>query len=247
VVHLAARVHHPHEEYATDLYHSINTEGTLQLARSAAEAGARRFVFVSTVLVHGRSNDGRAPFSEADIPTPRGVYGMSKAAAEAGLKALAQESGMHITVIRPPLVYGAGARGNFKSLVRAVHHGIPLPFAAIRNQRAFLSVENLTSFVLQRLSRWDGKFEVFLLADEEQVSTPEFIRRLAKAAGATSRLFPVPAALLSALLKMSGQLEAHDSLIGSLTLDVSKAAATGWRPQVSLDEGLRLATSNQGE
>jgi UDP-glucose 4-epimerase len=247
VVHLAARVHRQNEDHEIELYRNINIEGTLHLARCAANAGVRQFIFVSTVLVHGRSNEGRAPFREDDILTPRGVYGMSKAAAEAGLEALAQDSDMDVTVIRPPLVYGAGAKGNFRLLVKAVKLGMPFPFAAIRNQRAFLSVENLTSFILQRLSHADRKFDVFLLADEEQVSTPEFIRRLAKAAGATSRLFPVPTPVLSALFRISGHPEARDSLIGSLELDVSKAASTGWRPQVTLDEGLRLATDDRDE
>jgi UDP-glucose 4-epimerase len=247
VVHLAARVHRQNEEHEVELYRSVNIDGTLHLARCAASAGVRQFIFVSSVLVHGRSNDGRAPFSENDTLTPRGVYGMSKAVAEAGLKALAQDGDMCVTVLRPPLVYGAGAKGNFKLLVKAVKLGIPLPFAAIRNHRAVLSVENLTSFILQRLSRADRKFDVFLLADEEQVSTAEFIRRLARAAGAKSRLFPVPTFILSALFKISGQLEAHDSLIGSLKLDVSKAASTGWRPQITLDEGLRLAIAGPAE
>jgi UDP-glucose 4-epimerase len=243
VVHLAARVHHPHEEYASELYRTVNTEGTLHLARCAARAGVRQFIFVSTVLVHGRSNDGRAPFSEKDVLTPRGLYGLSKAAAEAGLRKLAQECDMRITVIRPPLVYGAGAKGNFAALVKSVRRGIPLPLAAIRNHRAFLSVENLASFISRRLSTPDGKFEVFLVADAEQVSTPEFIRRLAKAAGTEPRLFPMPTSLLSMLLTVSGRQEAHDSLIGSLELDLSKAASTGWRPEVTLDEGLQHALS----
>jgi UDP-glucose 4-epimerase len=247
VVHLAARVHNQHDEHAAELYRSVNTEGTLQLARCAANAGVRQFIFISTVLVHGRSNDGRAPFTEDDILTPRGAYGKSKAAAEIGLKALAQHSDMRITVIRPPLVYGAGAKGNFNLLVRAVRLGIPLPFAAIRNHRAFLSVENLSSFILQRLSHANGKFDVFLLADEEQVSTPEFIRRLAKAAGTKSRLFPVQTTVLSALIRIGGRQDTRDSLIGSLELDVSRAASTGWRPQITLDEGLRLATSGRDE
>jgi UDP-glucose 4-epimerase len=243
VVHLAARVHHPHEEYASELYRTVNTEGTLHLARCAARAGVRQFIFVSTVLVHGRSNDGRAPFSEKDVLTPRGLYGLSKAAAEAGLRKLAQECDMRITVIRPPLVYGAGAKGNFAALVKSVRRGIPLPLAAIRNHRAFLSVENLASFISRTLSTPDGKFEVFLVADAEQVSTPEFIRRLAKAAGTEPRLFPMPTSLLSMLLTVSGRQEAHDSLIGSLELDLSKAASTGWRPEVTLDEGLQHALS----
>jgi len=207
----------------------------------------RQFIFVSTVLVHGRSNEGRAPFSENDILTPRGFYGMSKAAAEAGLRTLARDSVMSISVIRPPLVYGAGAKGNFALLTRAVNLGLPLPFAAIRNQRAFLAVQNLSSFILRRLAHPDpaSNFEIFLVADREQVSTPEFIERLAKASGKSPRLFRVPPDLLGTLLSMIGRQDMHDSPIGSLELNISKAIATGWEPQVSLDEGLRLALSAQ--
>jgi UDP-glucose 4-epimerase len=247
VVHLAARVHHPNEEHEVELYAAVNIEGTLHLARSAANAGVRQFIFVSTILVNGRSTDGRGPFSETDILTPRGVYGISKAAAESGLKAMANNSGMHITVIRPPLVYGAGAKGNFKLLAQAVQRGFPLPFGSIDNRRAFLAVENLASFVVDRLAHADTGFEVFLVADQEQVSTPEFIRRLAKAAGTTPRLLPLPISILSPLLRFSGRPEAHDSVIGSLELDVSRAASTGWRPQITLDEGLHLATHAQAE
>ncbi|BAL75545.1 NAD-dependent epimerase/dehydratase family protein [Bradyrhizobium cosmicum] len=247
VVHLAARVHHKHEEHAVQLYRNVNIAGTLHLARSAATAGVRQFIFVSTVLVHGRSNEGRAPFSEDDILTPRGLYGMSKAAAEAGLKTLARDSDMNISVIRPPLVYGAGAKGNFALLTRAVSLGLPLPFGAIHNQRAFLAVQNLSSFIARRLAHPDtaSNFEIFLVADREQVSTPEFIERLAKAAGKNSRLFGMPPNLLSTLLSVMGRQDTHDSLIGSLELNISKAIATGWQPQVSLDEGLRLALSVQ--
>ncbi len=241
VVHLAARVHHQDEEHASQIYRDVNIEGTLHLARRAADAGVRQFIFLSTVLVHGRSNDGRPLFRETDSLTPRGLYGMSKAAAEAGLKALAQNSDMSVTVIRPPLVYGAGAKGNFALLARAVRAGIPLPFAAVDNRRAFLSVQNLSSFISHRLGHPGGQFEVFLVADEEQISTPEFIERVAKAAGTRPRLFPMPASVLSALLRISGRSEAHDSLVGSLKLDLSKVASIGWRPPVTLDEGLELA------
>ncbi|MGA7806000.1 NAD-dependent epimerase/dehydratase family protein [Bradyrhizobium sp.] len=243
VVHLAARVHHQNEEHAVTIYQDVNVEGTLHLARCAANAGARHFIFVSTVLVHGRSNDGRGPFSEADALTPRGLYGMSKATAEAGLTALTEQCDMRVTVVRPPLVYGSGAKGNFALLARAVKRRIPLPFATISNHRAFLSVENLTSFISWRLSKPDGKFEVFLVADAEQVSTPEFVERIAQAAGTRARLFPMPVAVLSALLNISGRQDAHDSLIGSLELDLTKAASIGWRPPVTLDQGLRNALS----
>jgi UDP-glucose 4-epimerase len=246
VIHLAARVHHQHEEHAVELYRNVNIEGTLQLARRAADFGVREFVFVSTVLVHGRSNHGRAPFRESDVLTPRGLYGMSKAAAEAGLRTLAQAGDMNITVVRPPLVYGSDAKGNFALLEKAVKLGIPLPFAGIQNRRAFLAVENLTSFIMHRLSHPDGKFDIFLVADQEQISTPEFIRRLARAAGASPRLFSLPPLLLSTVLKATGRKEINDSLLGSLELDLSKAASTGWRPPIGLDEGLQLALRAHG-
>ncbi|QIO37222.1 NAD-dependent epimerase/dehydratase family protein [Bradyrhizobium sp. 1(2017)] len=245
VVHLAARVHHKHEEYAVQLYRDVNVAGTLHLADCAARAGVHHFIFVSSVLVHGRTSDGRAPFSEDDLLTPTGLYGKSKATAEAGLSMLARESTMNISVIRPPLVYGAGAKGNFALLKQAVNLGLPLPFGAIRNRRAFLAVQNLSSFIVCRLTHLhlESSFEIFLVADQEQVSTPVFIERLAMAAGKKPRLFNVSPELLSAFFRVVGQQRLHDSLIGSLQLDISRAIATGWRPQVGLDEGLRLALS----
>jgi UDP-glucose 4-epimerase len=241
VVHLAARVHHAEQSQSADSYEGTNVEGTLNLARYASNAGIGQFVFISTVLVHGRSSDGFHPFSENDEVNPRNIYARSKAAAEAGLAAMAGDGGMRITVVRPPMVYGAGAKGNFRLLRRAVERGIPLPLAAIYNRRAFVSVQNLASFIIARLSRAERNFDVFLVADREQVSTPDFIRRLAKAAGMRARLFPVPAPLLDTLLRLSRRPEARESLVGSLELDLSKAMATGWSPPVSLDEGLRLA------
>ncbi|QQO23035.1 NAD-dependent epimerase/dehydratase family protein [Bradyrhizobium diazoefficiens] len=247
VVHLAARVHYKNEEHAVQLYRNVNIAGTLHLARCAATAGVRHFIFISTVLVHGRSNEGRAPFREDDVPTPRGLYGMSKAAAEAGLRTLARECDMKISVIRPPMVYGAGAKGNFALLTSAVRLGLPLPFAAIRNRRNFLSVQNLSSFILYRLGHPDptSDFEVFLLADRERVSTPEFIACLARASGKSARLFGIPPDLLGTVLRVMGRRDMNDGLIGSLELDISKAIATGWQPQVTLEEGLRLAASAQ--
>jgi len=243
IVHLAARVHHPHEEHSVELYRRANIEGTLHLARCAMNEGVRQFIFVSTILVNGRSTDGRGAFNESDTLTPRGIYGKSKAAAESGLETMVQDGNMHVTVIRPPLVYGAGAKGNFRLLARAVQLGIPLPFGSIQNRRAFVAVENLSSFIVHRLARLTVPFDVFIVADAEQVSTSEFVRRLSIAAGVRTRLFPLPVPLLRPLLKMSGRAEMHDSIIGSLELDVSKAAATGWRPVVTLDEGLRLAAA----
>jgi UDP-glucose 4-epimerase len=246
IVHLAARVHHPGDENNAELYRALNTEGTLRLAREAAKAGVRHFIHVSTILVNGSSTDGRGPFREDDQPNPRGIYGQSKAAAEAGLKAIASSGTMNITVIRPPLIYGFGAGGNFALLRNAIRRGIPLPFASIRNRRGFLAVENLVSFIQHRLAQPGSGFEVFLLADDEQVSTPEFIRGIAVACGRKARLFPTPVALLNLLGIASGRPEIRNSLIGSMEIDTSRAHATGWRPKVSLDEGLRAALGRPG-
>ena len=254
VVHLAARVHHPNDRDAEDLYRDLNVDGTLQLARSAIEAGVKHFVFASTALVYGRNtalvygrnNDGLPPFSEDDELTPQNPYSRSKVEAEAGLKSLAEGHPMSVTVVRPPLVYGAGAKGNFALLVRAAKLGLPLPFAAIRNRRSFVSVGNLASFIASRLSAASGGYEIFLVADEERVSTPEFFKRLANAGGTKARLVPAPAPLLGALLALSGRSDARQSLIGSLELNIAKALSTGWRPPLTLDEGLRLALSEPG-
>jgi nucleoside-diphosphate-sugar epimerase len=246
VVHLAARAHRPNDNPAVDLYRAVNTDGTLQLARCAGQAGISQFVYVSSILVNGGTTDGRVPFREDDIPQPRGTYGKSKADAESGLQAIAHAHHMRVTVIRPPLVYGSGAQGNFRLLVRTVQLGIPLPFASIRNRRAFLAVDNLASFIVDRLSRAEERFDVFLVADQEQVSTPELIGRIARAAGTTAHLFPLPTFILSALFRVGRHTEAYDSVVGSMELDISKALATGWRPPLSLDEGLRLAIDVSG-
>jgi UDP-glucose 4-epimerase len=244
VVHLAARVHHPREEHAADVYWSVNTAGTLNLARCSAEAGVRQFIYVSTILVNGGSTEGRPPFCEDDIPMPRGVYGLSKAAAEAGLKEIAKDTNMNITVVRPPLIYGNGAIGNFRLLAKAIRRGIPLPFGSIRNRRAFLSVENLVSFIVHRLAHQQNKFDIFLVADDEQVSTPEFVRRIAKALGKNPLMVPLPLVALKSLLRISGRVEAVDSVVGSMELDLSKAWQTGWRAPLTMDCCLRNAVIN---
>jgi UDP-glucose 4-epimerase len=241
VVHLAARVHHPHEEQAADIYRSINTDGTLHLARRAAKAGVSHFVYLSTVLVNGSSTDRRSPFREDDDIFPRGVYGLSKAAAEAGLREMAEATRMCFTIIRPPLIYGLGALGNFRLLVRAVKSGLPLPFGSIHNRRAFLGVDNLASFIVHRLIHPASKFDVFLVADDEQVSTPEFARRIAKALSKTPFIIPFPVFALKALFSIGGRSEANDSVTGSLEIDTSKSLKTGWCPSLSLDEGLWIA------
>ncbi|MBR0779037.1 NAD-dependent epimerase/dehydratase family protein [Bradyrhizobium diazoefficiens] len=241
VIHLAARVHHPNEEHAAELYKSVNAEGTLQLAHTAARANVRRFVFLSSILVNGSCTDGKAPFTEKDQVSPRGVYGQSKAAAESGLQQLAAESQMSVCIVRPPLVYGRDAVGNFRQLVRAIRIGIPLPFGLVNNRRSFVSVQNLASFisVATELEFYTG-CKTFLVADAEQVSLSNFIRRMGSAMDRSPILVPIPVGLLEFAANVI-KPGLRDSLLGSMEIDTSAALSTGWRAPLSMDDGLKLA------
>ncbi|MET4450314.1 NAD-dependent epimerase/dehydratase family protein [Bradyrhizobium sp. RT3b] len=241
VIHLAARVHRPNEEHAGELYRSVNAEGTLQLARTAARANVPRFVFLSTILVNGSCTDGKAPFAGKDQFNPRGVYGQSKAAAESGLQRIAADSQMSVSIVRPPLVYGRDAVGNFRFLVKAIRTGIPLPFGLIRNRRSFVSVQNLASFisVVTELET-DSNYKTYLVADAEQVSLSDFIRRMGSAMGKSPILVPIPPGLLELAVNAT-RPGLRDSLLGSLEIDTSAALSIGWRAPFSMDAGLKLA------
>jgi UDP-glucose 4-epimerase len=245
VVHLAARVHHPDSDDKHDLYRSLNRDGTLRLAQCAAAAGIGHFIYMSTISVNGSKTNGHRPFREDDAPAPKGLYSISKSEAEQGLATLAKTTNLKITVIRPPLVYGPAAPGNFRRLLSAIRLGLPLPFAAIRNRRAFVSIDNLVSFIAFRLTHPERSFEVFLIADEEQVSTPEFARRVAKACGGRARLFPLPDIVLDMFFKLAKRPEFGDSILGSMEINVAKALESGWKPEVSLDQGLLNAVQNR--
>lgn len=244
VVHLAGRAHRAQavQEAERTRYFDINTAATLQLARSAAEGGVKRFLFMSTIFVNGAYTDGRGPFRADDPPAPNTVYAESKAEAEAGLAAIARETGLAVTVVRPPLIYGRNARGNFATLGRAVRAGIPLPLGAVRNRRAFVAAENVASFVTHSLRRaQDNAIDTFIVADDEQVSTAEFIRRMGQAMARPARLVPIAPALVRASMRIVGLGNMTDSLLASLEVDTSKTTAADWRPPISMDQGLALA------
>lgn len=243
VIHLAARAHNHASDRDAEAYTALNTDATLRLAECCARAGIGHFVFLSTILVNGTNTDGRAPFSERDAPAPRTIYATSKAAAERGLAELARSTAMKITVIRPPLVYGNGAAGNFGALVRAVKSGVPLPFGAISNRRGFIFVGNLVSFIEHQLEHPQEGFEIFQVADPQQVSTPAFIGQLAAALGVSARLIPVPRPLLKLLFALTGRPEAYDSIARSMVIDTGKASGSGWSAPFSLAEGLSRAVN----
>lgn len=239
VVHLAAKVHSlkdARSAQAADEYRRVNTAGTIRLAERAAALGVRRFVFLSSVKVNG--DEGR--FSEDDAPAPGDAYAVSKHEAEVALRELAARTGLQVVIIRPPLVYGPGVKANFRSLIRAVSRGVPLPFGLVRNRRSLVAVDNLADFIGACLEHPSAPGQTFLVSDGEDVSTADLIRRIGIALGRPARLVPVPAGILIAGAAALGRREVSQRLVGSLQVDISKARQRlGWAPPIGLDEGLR--------
>ncbi|SEL60715.1 UDP-glucose 4-epimerase family protein [Ectothiorhodospira marina] len=243
VVHLAARVHVLADDADDPLaaYRQVNVDGTLNLARQAAQAGVRRFVFVSSVKVNGESTAPGVPFSEDDRPAPEDPYGVSKWEAEQGLQALARETGLEVVIIRPPLVYGPGVGANFASLVRWVNKGVPLPLGAVTdNRRSLVALDNLVDFIITCIRHPAAANETFLVSDGEDVSTAGLLRAVAEAQGRPSRLIPVPVWALRAGARALGKEAMAQRLLGSLQVDSGKARELlGWTPPLSLHEGLK--------
>jgi len=241
VIHLAARVH-VMQETATDPlqeFRKVNLYGAERLARQAAKAGVKRFVFMSTIGVNG-DNSGDMPYTEVEAPRPHNPYSISKYEAELALSQVSIETGMEVVIIRAPLVYGAGNPVNFLSLLRIVSKAIPLPLASITNKRSFIYVGNLVDALAICATHPEAAGKTYLVSDGEDVSTPELIRRTASALGVPARLMPFPVTLLKLLGKMTGKSGAVNRLTGSLTVDSSKIRQElGWRPPFTMEEGLR--------
>ena len=248
VVHLAARVHVMQDASRDPLgdYRRTNVQGTLNLARQAADAGVRRFVFVSSVKVNGESTAVDHCFKPDDVPAPQDPYGISKMEAEQGLRQLAKDTGIEVVIIRPPLVYGPGVKANFAALMRAVQRGWPLPLGAVHNQRSLVALDNLVDFIVTCITHSAAANQTFLVSDGQDLSTADLVRGMAQAAGVPARLVPVPVPLLRLAGRMLGKADATDRLCGNLQVDSSKARGLlGWEPPVSVQEGLRRAAAGQ--
>ncbi|ALP53219.1 hypothetical protein Tel_08650 [Candidatus Tenderia electrophaga] len=242
VVHLAARVHVMQDVSADPLaeFRRVNVEGTLNLARQAAAAGVRRFVYVSSVKVNGEATRPGHPFTACDGPSPTDPYGVSKFEAEQGLLSLAREIGMEVVIVRPPLVYGPGVKANFLEMMRWLDRGIPLPLGAIRNKRSLVALDNLVDLIITCIDHPAAANEVFLVSDGEDLSTTDLLRRTAMALGRPSRLIPLPTVMLSAGLSAIGKGDLARRLCDSLQVDISKTRERlGWEPPVKIDVALR--------
>lgn len=242
VVHLAGRAHQLGDQAPDPLeeFRRVNVQGSLALFSQAAAQGAKRFVYVSSIGVNG--NQTTAPFTEADIPRPREPYALSKLEAEAGMKRLSAETGLELVIIRPPVVYGRDAPGNFGRLVHWVRKGIPLPLGAIHNRRSMVFLGNLIDFIAVCLKSTAAANQVFLVSDGEDMSTTELLRRVARLMRRPARLIPVPAAWLEAMLHALGARDTARRLCCDLQIDISKARELlAWSPPWSIDEGLSAA------
>jgi nucleoside-diphosphate-sugar epimerase len=242
VVHLAARVHVMRETVSDPLsvFRETNVAGTLNLASQAAAAGVHRFVFISSIKVNGEHPKGDKPFTETDTPNPQDAYGISKLEAEQGLLKIAQETGMEVVIIRPPLVYGAGVKANFLSMMRAIRKGIPLPLGAIHNKRSFVYTGNLVSLILKCIDHPAAANQVFLVSDGHDLSTTELLKECAVALDVKSRLLPVPQKLIEIGAAMLGKANVAQRLCGNLQVDITKARTLlGWEPPFSVADGLK--------
>lgn len=243
VIHLAGRAHVMREESTDPLasFRRTNVGGTLRLARAAAVSRVRRFVFISTIGVNGDRTTTKA-FSEDDAPHPRSPYAISKWEAESALRSLAEQTGMEVVIVRPPLVYGPRAPGNLGRLIETIRRGLPLPLGAVSNRRSLVALDNLTNFILTCVERPAAANETFLVSDGHDLSTTELIRGLAAAMGRRIVLLSLPTGLLTVGAAIAGKRSLAQQLLGSLQIDISKARQVlGWTPPVTVDEGLRRA------
>lgn len=236
VIHCAALAHKVDCFYD---FNKINTDATISLARQAAHSGVKRFIFISSIGVHGVCSQDRA-FRYDDMVAPWNEYTNSKYAAELGLMQLANETGIEVVIIRPPLVYGANAPGNFGKLIQAVNRGRWLPLGLINNQRSFVALDNLVDLIITCVNHPRAANKTFLVSDDEDISTTQLLEMMTRAAGKSPRLLPVPMILLRLVGKLTGKQTLIERLCGNLRVDIGYTKTTlGWQPPISVEEGIK--------
>lgn len=242
VIHLAARVHVMRDDAADPLseFRRINTAGTEHLARCAAAAGVRRLVYVSSIKVNGEATHDGNKFTEFDAPCPQDPYGMSKHEAERALQRIAEETGLEVVIVRPPLIYGAGVKGNFAQMLKVLAKGIPLPLASVPNLRSLVYVENMVDALILCATHPAAAGQTYLVSDGEDISTPNLLRQLGAAMGHPAHLFPFSPALLKLAASLIGKSDQVERLMGSLQVDSGKIRRElNWKPPYTLQQGLQ--------
>jgi nucleoside-diphosphate-sugar epimerase len=241
VIHLANRAHVMHDQSINPLtlYREVNTNGTLNLARQAAAAGVRRFIFISSVKVNRDSTSLGEALSADEKYVPVDPYGLSKYEAEMGLQLIAKQTGLEVVVIRPPLIYGPRVKGNFLKMMAWVEKGIPLPFGAVHNLRSLLGLDNLINFIELCLMHRSAVGKTFLISDDYDVSTTELLVEISSMMRRPLRLLPIPKSFIKIILLMLGQRQAVKRLCCSLRLDITLAkTCLSWKPPYSFKDQL---------
>ncbi|MDD2914298.1 MAG: SDR family oxidoreductase [Gallionella sp.] len=243
VVHLAARVHVMKDTAANPLaaFLKVNTQGTANLANQAATAGVKRFLYVSSIKVNGEQTTAAHPFVESDIPNPQDAYGISKWQAEQSLQRIAQKTGLEVVIVRPPLVYGPGVKGNFLRLLAAVDRGIPLPLASVRNKRSLIYVGNFTGALLACAIHPAAAGKTYLVRDGQDMSTPELVQQMAAGLGRTARLLQLNTGVFRLMGRLLGKTDAIERITGSLCVDDHLIRSElGWQPKFTVQQGLQV-------
>lgn len=243
IIHTAARVHIMNETIGSDPlteFRKVNTAATINLARQAADVGVKRFIFISSVKVNGEMTIAGKPFQPTDDDIPTDPYGLSKYEAEQGLLKIADETGMEVVIIRPPLIYGPNVKANFSSMMKWVYKGIPLPLGAIENKRSLIGIDNLCDFIIHCIDHPKAANEVFLISDGEDVSTSELLNKVAKAFGLKARLLPISVSIMTFAATLIGKKAVANRLFSSLQVDSAKARdLLDWKPLITMDEQLK--------
>jgi nucleoside-diphosphate-sugar epimerase len=240
IIHCAAHVHVMKEKSQNSIleFKKINTDGTLNLARQAASLGVKRFIFLSTIGVNGAETINH-PFKADDIAKPYSPYSKSKLEAEIGLKKISEETNMAIVIIRPPLVYGPNAPGNFSTLLRFMKWRMPLPLGAINNKRSFIFLGNLVDLIIRCIEHPNAENQIFLVSDDHDISTTQLLQNVRKALKKFTLLLPIPMNILSLIAKYSGNERVAQQLLGSLEIDIKKTKLLlGWKPPFNIFEAL---------
>jgi UDP-glucose 4-epimerase len=247
VVHAAARVHVLNDRVPDPLteFRRVNVDGTLMLARQAAKAGVRRFVFVSSIKVNGEKTTPGRPFLATDPPQPSDAYGRSKQEAEAGLLELGRTTGFEIVIVRPPLVYGPGVRANFRALMKLLQSGWPLPFGAIDNRRSLIGINNLVDVLQACIDARAAVNKTYLVSDDQDVSTTELLLQLGAALKVRTRLLRFPPRILMTTGALLGVSERMSRICESLQVDISATKSDlDWRPRYTLNQELALTAEH---
>ena len=239
VIHLAARAHIMKDTAPSPTleYRRANCDTALAVANASASVGVKRFIFVSSIGVNG--NRSTVPFKHSDAPKPKELYAISKLEAEINLRTFCANAGLPLVIVRPPLVYGPACPGNFARLMRIIKRGLPLPLASISNRRSYISIRSLTNFLSLCVTHPNAVNELFLVSDDDDVSTPELVRLIANAMGKSPNLWPFPPSMLKYAAQMLGRMSIYDGLASDLQVDIEHTRKTlGWRPVQTVKDGI---------